>query len=184
MVIFVLNQKKTCNSLKNSLNGVEMLIIKDYLMNIKPVLLFTIIILFSLFSCSKQEKTITTLKVPTCLESQSLCQINTQVGKLSILFDHSTIRPEAEFTIFIGNNALTQNFTVTGFMEGKSMYMGKIPLFFSTKINNGYKEAKTMLGSCSEKEMIWLLQLTITPVSNATNIEPEHFSIEFTSMRN
>lgn len=154
-------------------------------------LLFVSVLLLGVFSCSKQEKLPLTLSVPICLENQSECMINTQFGELSVLFNQIKITPENEFAIFVGSENIDDRFKVTGYIEGKTMYMGKIPLFFSKEKNKGFKVANTMLGSCSDKVMVWILQLTVTRApnkntdSNALNAQSkeEHFSIEFTSVR-
>ncbi|XQW83628.1 hypothetical protein ACOYR1_10740 [Thalassotalea piscium] len=148
-------------------------------------LIFVIMCTFlvGIVSCSKDKKATVERIEPQCLASQSACQITTSFGKLSVLFDQKAIIPEQEFTLFVGNKSLEQGFNITGFIEGKSMYMGKIPLFFSSEKVNGFKTAQTMLGSCTDKKMIWSLQLTLVPTSETANNQPESFSIEFTSIR-
>ncbi len=43
---------------------------------------------------------------------------------------------------------------------GKSMFMGRIPVFFKP-IDKGLFTAKTLLGACSTSEMIWQLQISV-----------------------
>ncbi|GHE83841.1 hypothetical protein [Thalassotalea profundi] len=142
--------------------------------------------LLCITSCSKPDKTDSKNAIlqkiePTCLVSQSACKIMTHFGELSVLFSEKKITPESEFSILVGNDKFNENFKVTGFIEGKSMYMGKIPLFFSNEQQLGYHIAHTMLGSCSDKKMIWVIQLTVEPLLD--NQHKEHYSIEFTSIR-
>ena len=59
---------------------------------------------------------------------------------------------------------LQNSYSVVGYIEGKTMFMGKIPLFFNHQLqNNEHNQfiAETMLGSCSEDSMIWRLWLTL-----------------------
>lgn len=154
-------------------------------------LLYIGTLLLGVFSCSEKEKTSLVLLHPICLASQSQCTITTQFGELSVLFDQKIITPENEFSIWVGNENIDESFIITGFLEGKTMYMGKIPLFFAKGKQRGFRIANAMLGSCSDKNMVWTLQLTVTQESNAnTNAnrlnaqsKEEHFSIEFTSIR-
>jgi hypothetical protein len=43
---------------------------------------------------------------------------------------------------------------LSAFIQGESMYMGQIPVFFKASSTNQFL-AKTMVGVCSVKEMIW-----------------------------
>jgi hypothetical protein len=53
---------------------------------------------------------------------------------------------------------------MTGWMTGKNMYMGKIPVIFSKETLNKREvwRAETMVGLCAEAQMHWQLALTIT----------------------
>jgi hypothetical protein len=53
---------------------------------------------------------------------------------------------------------------ITGWMTGKNMYMGKIPVNFSkeTLSNRVVWRADAMVGLCTEAQMHWQLALTIT----------------------
>lgn len=150
-------------------------------------IIFTVFFL-SIIACSKQEKEMEIPVKPICLASQSTCQITTSFGEFSVLFDRDLITTETEFTIFVGNNSLNKNVVVTGFMEGKNMYMGKIPLFFTQNKSQNNHTATTMLGSCTDKEMMWLLQLTVksksvNQIDKRIVADEEHFTVEFTSTR-
>ena len=77
---------------------------------------------------------------------------------------------------------------VSSHLEGKNMYMGKIPLFFTQNKSQNNHTATTMLGSCTDKEMMWLLQLTVksksvNQIDKRIVADEEHFTVEFTSTR-
>ncbi|WNC66901.1 hypothetical protein RI845_10155 [Thalassotalea nanhaiensis] len=44
-------------------------------------------------------------------------------------------------------------------IEGKDMFMGKIPLFFEQ--NNGSYHANTLIGACTEEQMIWTMLVEV-----------------------
>ena len=141
------------------------------------------VLFLPLMACSPQEKKSLALSKPICLSTQSECQIQTSFGTLSVLFDRERITPEVEFSIFVGNKQLNTPIIVTGYMEGKSMYMGKIPLFFSQQPTQGMYMTNTLLGSCTDKKMEWLLHLNIKPLDADKNIKPEVFTVTFASIR-
>ena len=41
---------------------------------------------------------------------------------------------------------------------GKSMFMGRIPVFFKTEKEGGFS-AKTLVGACTSDKMVWTLQI-------------------------
>jgi len=103
----------------------------------------------------------------TCLSSQSKCQINAEYGHFIIQFsgqaEQGRIKTELPFKIkvrFVGKNENYQLKNVVSHLEGKSMYMGEIPVFFQTdKELKNVLIAETLLASCSEDVMAWLLWL-------------------------
>jgi len=151
----------------------------------------------NLLSCSEGQNNTVIYSPIQCIKSQSSCQILTQFGVLEVKFNVEVIKPETPFSVFVDlkeNGPITknQNYIVSGYLEGKNMYMGKIPLFFSaidSRNNNkasggdnlesfNYK-ADVLLGSCSEEKMAWRMWLTV--VDNTGNKET-HF-IGFISSR-
>lgn len=101
----------------------------------------------------------------TCLSSQSNCNIDTEFGYFTIQFsgqvEQGRIKTELPFYIqikFEANDEKYQVKNIISHLEGKSMYMGEIPVFFSAKeqIANTMV-AQTLLASCSEDLMTWLL---------------------------
>jgi hypothetical protein len=87
--------------------------------------------------------------------------------------------------LFNDNIRSENSYSVVGYMEGKTMFMGKIPLFFNKEVkkNSAYFLAQTMLGSCSEDKMIWRLWLTIENKVASKSKVPTTFFIDFHSTR-
>lgn len=139
--------------------------------------MFILIILLS--GCLPKNQQSTFIE-PHCLNSQSQCLIKTDISDFDILFNVKTVITEQEFNIIIKNNSLNENLVINGFIEGKDMYMGKIPLFFQKNDKQIYI-ATTMLGSCSEEEMIWRMWLTVT--DKLKKEETQKFFIDFKSYR-
>jgi len=117
---------------------------------------------------------------PHCLLSQSQCQVTLALGTFDILFNVHTVVPEQEFKIIVKSKSPNKNLEIKGFLEGKDMYMGKIPLLF-TQNQPQIFSASTMLGSCSEKEMIWRMWLIIVDINHPEKIQKVF--IDFKSFR-
>ena len=144
--------------------------------------------------CS-QDKSQPVTSIPfQCINDQSNCEVITKFGTVLIKFNVKKIITEHPFNIrveFKKDHLLSDNThsrylnSVAGYMEGKTMFMGKIPLFFNTKGESKANKfvAETMLGSCSEDKMTWRLWLTIE--MNGTNNEKLQttFFIDFDSTR-
>ena len=126
-----------------------------------------------------------------CLSSQSQCQINTDNGQFVILFNQSQIKVEEPFQIqlqYQGDAKLTQ---INAFMEGKNMFMGKIPVIFTPSTHQQTFTADVMVVACSEPVMQWRLWFTVEllmknnqKTSNSqTQKKPliQSFFIDFTS---
>jgi hypothetical protein len=125
--------------------------------------------------------------VPHCLEQQSQCVINTKYGDVSVLFDVEKVLTEHAFSIRLEGDFLSEEFIVESYLEGKDMFMGKIPLFFELDAKNTFI-SEALLGSCSEKKMTWRLWLTIKKNNKGANqentmINSATFYIDFPSNR-
>lgn len=148
-----------------------------------------IFVLLGVVACKpiiKNDKPVTEMQ---CLASQSRCFFTSEFGQISVQFDREKIITEEPFNIIVKllntNKVAAQKInkafavekstpryqieSINSFMEGTNMFMGKIPLMFKENINKstleqkfGEYKAHTMLGSCSEEQMIWRLWLTIT----------------------
>lgn len=138
-----------------------------------------IILVLLLCSCSpKKDENV--FVEPHCLSSQSQCHFQNTLGSFDILFNVNSVMTEQEFTISVRSDLTLKNISVTGFIEGRDMYMGKIPLFF----DNSQPQtliSTVMLGSCSEENMVWRMWLIMTDINNV-DIK-EKFFIDFNSKR-
>jgi len=115
--------------------------------------LFALILL--LISCSKDNSTKVEYLPFSCIESQSICQKEIGKGKVDIKFNVAVIKPESEVTLKLVTQLNKPVKKISGFIEGKSMYMGKIPLIFDSASTEKAVEAQFMLGSCSDPNMTW-----------------------------
>jgi len=94
-----------------------------------------------LTACSPQEKVNPTVSVQSvrtaqCIAQQSQCQFDLAGGRVQVLFTVDRIVAEQAFNMVLnyqGAQALT---SVSGYLEGVNMYMGKIPLFIEESFPN------------------------------------------------
>ncbi|MEW6992280.1 hypothetical protein AADZ91_16545 [Colwelliaceae bacterium 6441] len=135
------------------------------------------VIMFS--GCTPQPES-TIFVEPHCLPSQSQCKITNSFGSFDILFNVDTVITEQMFDIIIKKDSAFEKLKVTGYLEGKEMFMGKIPLFFE-KYDLQTSVSKAMLGSCTEQDMTWRMWLTIADQENAEKAVT--FFIDFNSKR-
>jgi hypothetical protein len=83
---------------------------------------------------------------------------------VKVWLNDSSLSPETPFTLF---SELPTGYTITNAqLEGVTMYMGYIPQNF-IKQNNVW-QSNTMVGICSEKNMLWNLVLTVSSETNTT----------------
>ena len=138
-----------------------------------------------LIGCSKDESDRIEYTKPHCISSQEVCVKKTAFGDLSILFNVATVMAETPFQISVIHSSNAHHFKVFGFIEGKDMYMGKIPLFFERDNASGFV-SDVLLGSCSQETMIWRMWITIQedgPNPNRPEQTSDTFFIDFTSTR-
>lgn len=174
-------------------------------------------IIFLLIACTPVTKKKPLVVPPQCLKSQSKCFIETEFGLIEILFNQEKILTEVPFKIYLNlvkgdldkdhlfQDDLTENELVKkiptvprfqiskikSYMEGKEMFMGKIPVMFQLTTQENALVAETLLGSCSEEQMVWRLWLTVFfekldgSISDISNKERHQktFFIDFTSSR-
>lgn len=94
-----------------------------------------------LTACSPQEKANTKVddqsrRTAQCIAQQSQCQFDLAGGQVQVLFNVERIVAEQAFNMVLnyqGTQALT---SVSGYLEGVNMYMGKIPLFIEEDFSN------------------------------------------------
>ncbi|MEW6992737.1 hypothetical protein AADZ84_00495 [Colwelliaceae bacterium MEBiC 14330] len=121
-----------------------------------------------------------------CIDSQSECEVATKLANFSIKFSQnqltSNIKAEEPFTIALTVLAPNQqhvhkdNITkITAHMEGRDMFMGKVPVFFQQNQNGHTFIAESLLASCSGN-MVWRLWVTAE-----TAEQQQQFFVDFTS---
>ncbi|WP_019027551.1 hypothetical protein [Colwellia piezophila] len=147
-------------------------------------------LLFSISACTpanEQSSAAEAVKlVPQCIGSQSQCEINTVLANFSVKFSQvqlsDKIKTELPFVIQLstlphqgGKNKITK---ISAHLEGKDMFMGKVPVFFNKKEGSDVYSAQSLLASCHEELMDWRLWVT-------ANIDgkSQSFFVDFTSQR-
>jgi hypothetical protein len=93
-----------------------------------------------------------------CILSNNACLFSNDTLDLSIVFKQTPIIEEEMFIDF----TLSSDFAVTkAWIEGESMYMGKIPVTIKAVNNQATVEGVTFLGSCSQPKMQWRLLVEV-----------------------
>jgi len=125
----------------------------------------------------------------SCLSSQSRCVVETELGQVSIEFSGLTeqgkLKTELPFQIqlqFEPGDKNHQLMTMESYLEGTTMFMGKVPVFFEQSLTKNKAKAETLLASCSEAVMTWRLWLTID-ISVGDKVKQQRFFIDFDSKR-
>jgi len=155
------------------------------------VLLFT----FNILACNpiqqaSQNKIIHSPIPFSCIASQSSCEITSEQGTFTVEFsgqlDDGKIKTELPFEIQLTFESISESFqlkNVNSYLEGKTMFMGKVPVFFEmTDKSNKPVIAQTLLASCSEEMMTWRLWFKIEIEQNDMTTQQDFF-IDFNSQR-
>ena len=148
-----------------------------------------------------------------CIASQSQCDVTTDNAQYSIRFSQENlidkIKGETPFSIYISALALSKTqheesltqlddgsmsnvdkaiTKITGHLEGRDMFMGKVPVFFSTSAQKLAIEpsvgalprdnylAEVVLANCMAEQMVWRFWLNVERGSTT-----DTFYIDFTS---
>ncbi|MFT5635397.1 MAG: hypothetical protein ACI89T_000834 [Cognaticolwellia sp.] len=117
-----------------------------------------------LIACGPHDKANTTVsdKIPRtaqCIAGQSQCQFDLASGQIQVLFNVEKIVTEQSFNMvvnYFGDKKLT---SISGYLEGVDMFMGKIPLFI---------EAQMTANSINDKKSVNVKQ----PVNNSNYLTP------------
>jgi len=158
-------------------------------------IVIVILLTFNLFACEPvqraSKKGITAQPIEfSCLSSQSQCNIDFEFGRLRVQFsgevEQGKIKTELPFYIqlaFKGNDTKARLSKVASYLEGKSMFMGKIPVFFkkNEKETNIYF-AEALLASCSEDVMTWQLWFQLDVMVD-NEIKQQSVFVDFDSKR-
>jgi hypothetical protein len=151
-------------------------------------------LLLTTTACNPVKKNSFVQVAPQCLPSQSRCFVDTNYGKFDVLFNTEKVLTELPFEISLKYAAKREDSTekysvttVSGYLEGRDMFMGKVPVMFSQSTPNIFS-ANALIGSCSEEKMVWRLWLSIElQVLSATGKESDvikqGFYIDFQSSR-
>ncbi len=126
----------------------------------------------------------------SCISSQNQCEVNAGFGRFSIQFSgeisQGRIKTELPFFIQVKlkdekeGNSIQK---IESYLEGKDMFMGKIPVFFKLNENQpSVMTADSLLANCSEEVMTWRLWLQTEVVIN-DKTEQQRFFIDFESER-
>jgi len=149
-------------------------------------------VFFNLIGCTPVEISNTKKQINydfSCVTSQNSCEIITELGDVTVQFSgalaQGKIKTELPFYIrlkFKGTKDSYKLQKVESFMEGKDMFMGKVPVFFNVSSDNNAFIAETLLASCSEEVMTWRLWFTVN-IKVEGNIKQQRFFIDFDSQR-
>ncbi len=147
-----------------------------------------IFLLGTLFGCQPVTNDVSEVDTFRCVNANP-CRINTDVGTFIITFDTPMVITEESFSIKLSYQAspiiLEKELKISAidaFLEGKHMYMGKIPAFFHLTEQDQSFIAALLLGRCSASSMVWRLWISVSLMNKITN-KPlvESFHIDFTS---
>jgi hypothetical protein len=141
------------------------------------------------------------LLIMQCIDSQSRCEVSTEFANFSLKFSQqqlldkiktelpffielSLFEKNSEQNVELSNEETAAKSTqksitkVSAYLEGKDMFMGKVPVFFKRETDDGTYLAESLLASCSEEQMVWRLWITVEMAE-----KKQTFFIDFTSQR-
>jgi len=96
------------------------------------------------------------------------CAFNSIKGIFYLSVDEGSVIPENWFNLTLKSDL--DNWQVSSAKTiGKNMFMGKIPMKFSSVINKETK-AKSMLGSCTQERMIWRFDIVVDVEGEEVNL--------------
>lgn len=164
---------------------------------IRPSSLFLCALFLSITACKPvQEQKINNKAMPIeprCITSQSQCEVGNDKVRFTVEFsqyqyqDQLVDNIKTELPVFIqltelpsGNTAnQVANITkVSAYLEGRDMFMGKVPVFFDKKDESTVYLAESLLASCTEEQMVWRLWITAEIAG-----EEQTFFVDFMSQR-
>jgi hypothetical protein len=137
-----------------------------------------VLIVFLLAACGPYEDATNIQLPPQCIEQQSACSVAIATEQLNILFNVESVIAESSFNIILDYQGSKKIEQISGYLEGEDMFMGKIPLFFTPNrddddiataalgaedeaLGSQKFNAETMLGSCSQEQMLWRMWLIV-----------------------
>jgi hypothetical protein len=125
---------------------------------------------FSQYQLSDNIKT----ELPFTIELTKLPRINSRNKS-----EQTTLQVTVPKTEHITEQGPEKSITkISAHIEGKDMFMGKVPVFFQPTEKNDRYLAQGLLGSCSDEQMIWRLWVTVDMAEKT-----QTFFVDFTSQR-
>lgn len=134
----------------------------------------------------KSSENIASALVAQCIDSQSQCEINTEFANFNVKFSQHKLldKVKTELPFFIeltptSQQSPIQSITkVSAYLEGRDMFMGKVPVFFEPTDKDNVYLAQSLLANCSEEQMVWRLWITVE-----LKDKTQTFFVDFTSQR-
>lgn len=107
--------------------------------------------------------------IAQCIGSQSQCEFITDLTTIRVKFSQQQISDKiiTELPFFIELSQFTQQDThsnitnISAYLEGRDMFMGKVPVFFKKTGNESIYLAQSLLANCMEEQMVWRLWITL-----------------------
>jgi len=138
---------------------------------IKPISLIATLLVISACKPVSEQGSVTVQQMPSaqCIESQSQCEIDTELADFSIKFSQAKLAAnvKTELPFFIELSQQVSKVTkpkitqVSAYLEGRDMFMGKVPVFFEKAEGSHKFLAQSLLANCTEEQMVWRLWLTV-----------------------
>ena len=136
-------------------------------MNISKKLAQGILLTWSailLTACSPQDKVnlaagVKSVRTAQCITQQSQCQFDLAGGQVQVLFTVDRIVAEQAFNMVLNYQGTQALISVSGYLEGVNMYMGKIPLFIDEDFQNNRLNNKKLDNLTPEKIDITQLKI-------------------------
>lgn len=142
------------------------------------------IVLFLVSACSEPAFIDKSNIEYSCLNGKVDCALSQSELSAQILTNHGVIHPESLFDVVFQVNEPSKIVNVQGYLEGITMYMGKVPLLFSFDPSINQYRADGFVGSCSEPQMQWRIVLDVTYIDNDKNTQKIQFVDNFYSVPN
>jgi len=153
-----------------------------------------IFLFFNLLACEPISATLNKKPIQpqapfVCLSSQSQCEVTTDYGRVTLKFsqamqEEGKVKTELPFQLKLNFDGLSESYqikNISSYLEGKTMFMGKIPIFFQEQSPN-IMIAESLLANCSEDVMTWQLWVQVEILVDE-GIQQQDFFIYFDSQR-
>lgn len=109
-----------------------------------------------------------------CNFQQSPCSTIIEDLQITLSAGTEVIKAESEINFELLVKSEKPVIITSAWLEGKDMFMGKIPLFFTpNKITqtNTLVSAQTMIGACTEESMVWVMNVALEVEGEARLIQ-------------